>query len=95
MITLTELTVALVIASGAATGAAVALDVPALTGEATRTADRATCRTIETAVVAYTVEHSATPATIAEVRPLVDGEVEGYRLSLRGTVIGPGCATGN
>jgi hypothetical protein len=92
-VTLTELAVALAVASGTVAGAATALDVPVLVGEATRTAELASCRTVETAVVAYVAEHDTAPVRMADLFPLLRGDVTGYRLLAGGAVTGPGCDT--
>jgi hypothetical protein len=62
----------------------------ALTDRAQTVADKATCRTLESAVVAYIAEHDAGPRTIADVKPYVQGDITKYRLQ-GGLPVGPGC----
>lgn len=67
-----------------------AFDSGALTDRAQTVADAATCRTLESAVVAYVAEHDAGPRTITDLRPYVRGDVTKYHLQ-DGLPVGPGC----
>lgn len=53
-------------------------------------ADRATCRTVESAIVAYIAVHDADPTSIRQLTPYVDGDIAKYRI-VRGRAAGPGC----
>jgi hypothetical protein len=68
----------------------VALNVEDMSGNAQRVAGQATCRAVETAVVAYAAQHDTVPTTIAQIRPLVRGDISAYRI-VAGRPAGPGC----
>lgn len=87
---LIELALAAALTAGAAVAASDALDLPVLRATAEAVASTATCRSIEAAIVAYTAEHDAPPADIAELEPYVRGDLSGYRIAA-GTPAGPGC----
>ncbi|WP_245923482.1 hypothetical protein [Paractinoplanes atraurantiacus] len=53
-------------------------------------ADRATCRTVDAAIVAYAGVNGASPASIAEVADYVKGDISAYRI-VKGQAAGPGC----
>lgn len=73
-------------------GAAFAVVNPAaLTHRAEVTATKASCRSVEQAVLAYADQKGTAPTVIAELRPYVRGDISDYRL-LEGVVVGPGCA---
>jgi hypothetical protein len=61
-----------------------------LTDRAQTVADKATCRTVESAVVAYIAEHDIGPRSIADLKPYVQGDISRYRLDA-GLPVGPGC----
>ena len=61
-----------------------------LTESARSVADRATCRTVNEAIVGYTVLNDRPPTSIGELAPLVQGDVSAYRIVL-GVAAGPGC----
>lgn len=87
----TELAVGVALVLGTTGTAWAALDLPRLRADATTVAARASCRTVDTAIVAYTVDHDAPPVEIAQVEPYVLGDVSGYRIA-GGVAAGPGCA---
>ncbi|MFI5493916.1 hypothetical protein [Actinoplanes sp. NPDC051859] len=57
---------------------------------ATKAAQRASCRTVQAAIIAYEVQHQTAPTRIAQLKPLVDGDISKYRI-VNGRVAGPGC----
>jgi hypothetical protein len=67
-----------------------ALNVDEVTGSARTVADRASCRTVDEAVVAYLAQHDTAPTTITQLRPYVRGDISAYRI-VRGRAAGPGC----
>jgi len=67
-----------------------ALNMSAVTGTAQRTADAATCRTVNTAITAYVALHDEPPQQIADLEPFVIGDITAYRIE-RGVAAGPGC----
>ena len=69
----------------------VAYNPGVLTERASTVADQATCRAVDSAIVAYASVHSAPPRSIDDVRPYVRGDISEYRI-VRGFASGPGCA---
>ena len=67
-----------------------ALNIPEVTGTAQTVADAATCRTVNTAIVAYIVEHDGPPERITDLKPYVTGDIAAYRIE-HGVAAGPGC----
>ncbi len=61
-----------------------------LAGHAQTVADAATCRTVESAIVAYIAEHDVGPGSIQDLKPYVRGDISKYRLQ-GGLPAGPGC----
>ncbi|MET0425166.1 MAG: hypothetical protein ABW046_14870 [Actinoplanes sp.] len=53
-------------------------------------ANQATCRTVESAIVAYVGVHDRPPASVAQLADYVDGDITAYRI-VRGRAAGPGC----
>ena len=68
----------------------VALDSKALEESARAAAAKATCRTVNSAIVAYAGEHGSAPASARELVAYVDGDITAYRI-VRGKAAGPGC----
>ena len=67
-----------------------ALNSKALEKSTREVAAQATCRTVNSAIVAYTGEHDSAPASTRELVPYVDGDITAYRI-VRGKAAGPGC----
>ncbi len=67
-----------------------ALNSSALTDRARSVADAATCRTVESAVVAYIAQYDVGPRSIEDLQPYVQGDISKYRLQ-GGLPAGPGC----
>ena len=67
-----------------------AFNSTALTDRAQTVADAATCRTVESAVVAYIAQHDVGPRSIQDLKPYVQGDISKYRLQ-GGLPAGPGC----
>jgi hypothetical protein len=55
-------------------------------------ASQATCRTVDTAIVAYVAVHDEAPKRIADLTDFVDGDITAYRI-VDGLAAGPGCRT--
>lgn len=68
----------------------VALSPGELAGTAQQVADRASCRTVDSAIVAYVAQQDAAPTTIEQLRPWVRGDISAYRI-IGGRATGPGC----
>ena len=53
-------------------------------------ANQATCRTVDTAIVAYVGVHGVPPRSVTQLREYVKGDISKYRI-VDGTAAGPGC----
>ena len=67
-----------------------ALNPDRLERQAQAVADRATCRTVDTAIAAYVALNDKIPATIADLTGFVKGDITAYRI-VDGMAAGPGC----
>jgi hypothetical protein len=67
-----------------------ALNIPEVTGSVQVTADAATCRAVDTAIVAYLARNDEPPARITDLAPFVTGDLTAYRIE-GGLAAGPGC----
>ncbi len=67
-----------------------ALNPDKLTADAQAVADRATCRTVDTAIVGFIAVNDADPTSITQLKPYVDGDISRYRI-VGGRAAGPGC----
>ena len=56
-------------------------------------AAQATCRTVDSAIVAYAGQYGEPPASITELTGYVEGDITAYRV-VDGRAAGPGCKTG-
>ena len=54
-------------------------------------ADKATCRTVDSAIVAYAGVYGTPPGSVRELAGYVDGDITAYRV-VGGRAAGPGCA---
>lgn len=70
----------------------VALNPARLQSRAQATADRVTCRTVDTAIVGYLMNNGTAPTSIRQLEDYVRGDISRYRI-VDGTAAGPGCAT--
>ncbi|RAK29249.1 hypothetical protein B0I29_11841 [Actinoplanes lutulentus] len=61
-----------------------------LKGDVQVVADRATCRTVDTAIVGYEAVTGVQPTTIGELREWVRGDISAYSIK-NGMAFGPGC----
>jgi hypothetical protein len=68
--------------------AALNTGVPAQKAQAV--ADRADCRAVDTAIVAYLAVNDVAPTTVAQIQPYVRGDISAYRI-VAGLAAGPGC----
>lgn len=71
----------------------VAYNPGVLTERASTVADQATCRAVDSAIVAYASVNSAQPRAITDLQPYVKGDISAYRI-VRGAAAGPGCSDG-
>jgi len=85
-----DLLVTLTLTTGVAVAAAVTLDIPALLAETKQVTGRATCRTVDLAMLAYVAEYDRLPVEAADVQQYVRGDVSEYRI-VNGRAAGPGC----
>jgi hypothetical protein len=67
-----------------------ALHAPEVTDSVQVTAARATCHTVNEAIVAYVALNDRTPTAIADLKPFVHGDITAYRIE-KGVAAGPGC----
>jgi hypothetical protein len=59
---------------------------------ARQVANRASCRTVDSAIVAYVALYDEGPKRIADLADFVDGDITAYRI-VDGVAAGPGCTT--
>jgi hypothetical protein len=55
-------------------------------------ASQATCRTVDSAIVAYVAVRDEAPKRIADLTDFVNGDITAYRI-VGGLAAGPGCKT--
>jgi hypothetical protein len=67
-----------------------ALNPTAIEHTAQATADKATCRAVDEAIVAYVATDDTQPTTITQLKSYVNGDITAYRI-VRGVAAGPGC----
>jgi hypothetical protein len=67
-----------------------ALDPDRLEGQAQVVADQATCRTVESAIVAFLAETGSEPTSTTDLARFVRGDITAYRI-VDGQAAGPGC----
>jgi hypothetical protein len=67
-----------------------ALDPQELEEQSRVVADQATCRTVDSAIVAYVGVTGSDPRTIADLAGYVKGDITAYRI-VDGMAAGPGC----
>jgi len=67
-----------------------ALSPERLATRARTVAAQASCRTVDSAIVAYVAVHDRQPASIADLTGYVKGDISAYRIE-DGTAAGPGC----
>ena len=87
---LTQIAVAAAVTLGITGLSYTALNSQALEKSARAVAAQATCRTVNSAIVAYAGEHGSAPASARELVAYVDGDITAYRI-VRGKAAGPGC----
>ena len=87
---LTHVVMAAVVTLSAAGASYSALKPDELEEQTRVVADQATCRTVESAIVAYAGEHGTPPASVRELAGYVDGDITAYRV-VGGRAAGPGC----
>jgi hypothetical protein len=67
-----------------------ALDPDELESQARVVAAAASCRTVDSAIVAYIAVNDRAPESITDLAGYVKGDITGYRI-VGGTAAGPGC----
>ena len=67
-----------------------ALNPASLEAHARSVAAQATCRTVDSAIVAYVGLHDEPPTSITDLATFVDGDITAYRI-VDGVAAGPGC----
>jgi hypothetical protein len=82
----------MVITTGSAATATVALDLPTMLAQTRAVATGATCRSVNIAILGYVAEHDRTPVSIADLAPYTRGDISAYRI-VGGVASGPGCPT--
>jgi hypothetical protein len=92
LVNLTEAAMVAAVTMGVTASAYAALDSSNLIHRAEATADKATCRSVEVAVLKYVDVRGVAPTVIADLRAYVSGDIADYRIE-RGIAVGPGCAT--
>lgn len=68
----------------------VAYNPGVLTERASTVADEATCRAVDSAIVAYASVHGSPPQSVEDLKLYVRGDIADYRI-VRGVAAGPGC----
>jgi hypothetical protein len=66
------------------------LNSKALEDSARKVAAQATCRTVDSAIIAYAGEHGTAPKHVRDLISYVDGDLSAYRI-VHGRAAGPGC----
>ncbi|MDY7086853.1 MAG: hypothetical protein SYR96_17265 [Actinomycetota bacterium] len=66
-------------------------DARAAERQARSVAEKATCRAVDSAILAYVGVHGDAPETVRELAGYVKGDISSYRI-VRGEAAGPGCA---
>ena len=89
---MTEAAMVAAVTMGISASAYVALDSSGLIHRAEATADKASCRSVEGAILRYVDVRGTAPTVINDLRPYVSGDLTGYRIE-RGVAAGPGCVT--
>ena len=59
-------------------------------GTAKKVADKASCRTVDEAIIGYLAVNGRAPRSIADLGPYVKGDISAYRI-VGGAAAGPGC----
>lgn len=68
------------------------LDARAAEEQARSVAEKATCRTVDSAILAYVGVHGEAPRSVNELAGYVKGDISGYRI-VHGQAMGPGCTS--
>lgn len=87
---LTDIMMAAAIAASVAGVAYAELNPDDMAEPARKVAAAATCRTVNSAIVAYAAIYDQDPKSIADLSALVDGDITAYRI-VAGAAAGPGC----
>lgn len=67
------------------------LDPAAAEEQARSVADKATCRTVDSAILAYAGVNGDAPGSVSALADLVQGDITAYRI-VGGRAAGPGCS---
>ncbi|WP_412734941.1 hypothetical protein [Krasilnikovia sp. MM14-A1259] len=87
---LSELAIAAVITAGVAGASYSAVDVQGQTRAAEAVAQRADCRAVDEAILAFYAEQGRVPQQVRDIASYIRGDVSAYRIS-DGRAVGPGC----
>jgi hypothetical protein len=68
----------------------VVLNPDSVRSSAQSVADRASCRTVDEAILGYVAQHGTAPTKIGQLQPWVKGDISAYRI-VTGRAAGPGC----
>jgi hypothetical protein len=89
-VNLAEVAMAAAITASIAGISYVALSPTVVEHTAQATADKATCRAVDEAIVGYLAANDTPPTTITQLGSYVTGDITAYRI-VRGVAAGPGC----
>lgn len=67
-----------------------ALNTEGIRSSARSVADRASCRTVDQAILGYVAQHGTAPTKIGQLQPWVKGDISAYRIA-DDRAAGPGC----
>ncbi|WP_246595739.1 hypothetical protein [Actinoplanes auranticolor] len=67
-----------------------ALNTDRIGSTAETVASRASCRSVDQAILGYVAQHGTAPTTIRQIQPWVQGDIAAYRI-VKGRAAGPGC----
>jgi hypothetical protein len=89
-VNLAEVAMAAAITTSVAGVSYVSLNPTVIEHTAQATADKATCRAVDEAIVGYVATNDTQPTKIAQLTSYVKGDITAYRV-VRGVAAGPGC----
>ena len=67
-----------------------ALNTDRIRSTAETVASRASCRSVDQAILGYVAQHGTAPIAIRQIQPWVQGDISAYRI-VKGRAAGPGC----
>jgi hypothetical protein len=87
---LVEIAMAAAITASVSGMSYVALNPQKVKGDVQVVADRATCRTVDTAILGFLAVNGTEPTEISQLRDFVRGDISAYAIK-HGVATGPGC----